>query len=687
VPGASIYRVEYFLAPPQFPDDPPIVYCATAETSYTPHTLDGIAPAPPLRAIPSGAVAWPQSKTQVCQLQNDVAYYYRVTAYDDSSAEVILADTAPNPPTGSFPEPPNGPSACYQLPECDAGTFTAAGGPFTYKEKAPTGTAGSGSSGGTVSGLKTSWHSSSLAQNACDASTPCPMTPTFSWDPVADSSCYVVTVYRDAGATNTYWKYLTAWTTLTPQDAYLDAQPGRPFYWRVQAARSAEGCSSAAPATCTVTAPSDPATVTPPTITGVSAAPAGPTGAKSVQGGNTSTVTLTGSGFKTGACVESSAGGTSDTTVSATQITFTYSAPVDGGQVTFKVDNPDGGISDGSPSLTVAPSVVATSAIQSFDKRSAAVALRSPRDGATEHGRTLTFDWSDLLATGSKGSYDARNYDLQISRTSGFEAPVQDISDLDLSRYTDPKGSLQPGHYFWRVAAIDESGDILTWTQPREFTLNSNGPTVHFGSKAGQPVGKPVKVNFSELVRGVNKRTLKIVPEGEHVSHALRGKITVGASPRQYVFTPKHPLATGGSYSIFVSPRLVDANDNHVTVVGGPLRTKLLATNHSAGWHYLGGWTRHSASSAFSHSYVEASAGSSATLNVAGDDLQIAGCKGPGMGSISFSVAGKTHTVSEQQSFTRCGVVLWHRALPSGIHTLHVRVQSGHGNFDAVAVT
>jgi hypothetical protein len=57
------------------------------------------------------------------------------------------------------------------------------------------------------------------------------------------------------------------------------------------------------------------------------------------------------------------------------------------------------------------------------------------------------------------------------------------------------------------------------------------------------------------------------------------------------------------------------------------------------------------------------------------------------MGSISFSVAGKTHTVQEQQSFTRCGVILWHRALPDGIHTLHVRVRSGHGNFDAVTVT
>jgi hypothetical protein len=177
------------------------------------------------------------------------------------------------------------------------------------------------------------------------------------------------------------------------------------------------------------------------------------------------------------------------------------------------------------------------------------------------------------------------------------------------------------------------------------------------------------------------------VPDGERVSHALRGRITVGATPRQYIFTPKHPLATGGSYNIVVSPRLVDANDNPVTVAGSPLRTKKLATNHSSGWHYRGGWTRHGASSAFSHSYVEASAGSSATLRVAGNELRVSGCKGPGMGSISFSVAGKTHTVQEQQSFTRCGVILWHRALPDGIHTLHVRVRSGHGNFDAVTVT
>jgi hypothetical protein len=546
---------------------------------------------------------------------------------------------------------------------------------------------GSGSAtGGTVTGLKTTWHASTSTPITCDASTSCPVTPTFSWDPVPNAGCYVVTVYRDAAATNTYWKYSTPWTTLTPQDSYLDAQPGRPYYWRVQAGRAADGCLNQAVATCT--AAQAATTVVAPTVTSVSASPAGPTGPTSAQGGESTTVTLIGTGFQPGACVGSSAGGVSNTTVtSATQLRFTYTAPIDGGPVSFTVTNPDGGVSTDSPALKVSPSIVATSGISSFDKRSAPVALRSPRNGATEHGRILTFDWSDLLTAGSRGSYDARNYDLQISRSADFDAPVQDIPDLDLTQYTDAKGSLGSGHYFWRVAAIDQSGDILTWSQAREVTLNASGPTVHFGSKPGLAVGKPIKINFSALVKGVNRHTVKVVPTDKPRSAAIRGSISLGSSPTHYVFTPRKPLATGATYHLVVSSRLVDANKNHVVVTGKPLRTKLLATNHSAGWHYSTGWTRHAASSAISGSYTAATAGHTATLHLAGNDVEITGCKAPGMGSVSISVAGRTHRVSEAQSFTRCGVVLWHRALPAGIHTLRVRVSQGVGNFDAVTVT
>ncbi len=683
VPDASVYRVEFFETPPQFPDDTPSTECATAETSYTPHALSGTPPQLPLDASIS-AVPWPQSDNP-CELQSDTTYYYRVTAYDDSNADLVVADTAPNEPTGSFPTPPTGPSACYQLPECDAGTFVAAGGPFTYTESAPSGSA-SATTGGAVTGLKTTWHTSTSTPITCDATTPCPITPTFSWDPVPNAGCYVVTVYRDAAATNTYWKYSTPWTTLTPQDSYLDAQPGRPYYWRVQAGRAQDGCLNQAVATCTASQPG--ATVVAPTVTSLSASPAGPTGPTSARGGQSTTVTLTGTGFQTGACVGSSAGGVTNTAVtSPTQIRFTYTAPVDGGPVTFTVTNPDGGVSTSSPTLKVSPDVIATSGISSFDKRSAPVTLRSPRNGATEHGRTLTFDWNDLLSAGSRGSYDARNYDLQISRTADFDTPLKDINNLDLTQYTDAKGSLGSGHYFWRVAAIDESGDILTWSQPREVTLNSGGPTVHFGSKAGLAVGKQIKINFSDLVKGVNRHTVKVVPAGKPRSAALRGSISLGAGPTRYVFTPRTPLATGGTYHLVVSRKIVDANGSHVVVTGKALRTKLVAPDHSPGWRYSSGWSRQAASGAISGSYAIASAGHSAKLHLAGNDVQITGCKGPGMGTIAISVAGKIHRVSEAQSFTRCGVVLWHRALPAGIHTLRVHVTHGVGNFDAVTVT
>jgi hypothetical protein len=300
------------------------------------------------------------------------------------------------------------------------------------------------------------------------------------------------------------------------------------------------------------------------------------------------------------------------------------------------------------------------------------------------HGRTLTFTWKDYLTSGSRGTYDPENYYLQIAHDNKFNNLVIDNAALDLTQYTPSTHVLPNGHYFWRVAGIDQTKNQLTWSPTRSVTINGTGPTVRFGSHEGIGIGQPIKIRFSSLVKGVSSRTLRVVPSGRSKSHALSGRITSGLTPRQYVFTPKHPLAVGGTYLLNVSRHLVDANGNHVVVTRKPLHVKESASNHSKGWVYSHGWIRHRASSTFSGSYVEASAGHGAKIHVAGDLLQVTGCKGPGMGSVTFSVAGKRHTVSEQQSFTRCGITLWQTALPPGIHTLHVSVRQGNGNFDSV---
>lgn len=619
-------------------------------------------------------------------LADKTSYYWGIAAFDGTSAtELIINDQAAG-------------GCGTELPECDA-SFVQ-GGPFTY----------TGATGGLtqqLTGLSTSWHADTDAQNACDAVTPCPMTPTFSWTPVNGASLYFTSVYLDRDATSVYREYVTQTPKFTPPDQFQDAQPGRPYYWQVQAATcggTGVQCSPPAAASQGCPAPTTPAsngafrpaaTTSPaptatPTLTGVSVSPPGPEGDQSMQGGTIRTVTVTGTNIVTGACALASGGVvTTVPSVTAGGMTFSYWAPVDGGPVTFRVENPDGTTSTQSEAINVDSSAanVALSAISSFQKRSGPVNLVSPADGATRRGSTVTFKWSDYIAHGSQGTYDPASYTLEVSTDRNFTTTVPGfpVTGIDLTQYTPTTSSLTDGHYFWRVEPVDESGNQLTWSAPRELILNSTRPTAQLTATQGADVNKPLSITFSHIVKGVNSRTVKVIPDGKSTSHAVPGKIRLGGSALQYTFRPKHPLATGGTYDLHVSRKVRDPNGNRVVVTGGPVRVSLLAHNDSKGWHYSRGWTRHAASGAISGSYVQAARGHQARLHIAGSAMSITGCKGPGFGSISISVAGRTHHVNEHQAFTRCGVVLWTQAIPSGIHTVRVVVTRGTGNLDAAA--
>ncbi|HVT65165.1 MAG TPA: hypothetical protein VHD81_08420 [Mycobacteriales bacterium] len=681
VRGASVYHVIFDTSPVTADDLLNTTNgCFTGNTSFTPGT--------------GGTSVTTGSSSIQCDdptLVDGATFYWGIAAFDSTNDSPLDLN--------------NGATGCgTQLPECDANVVI--GPSFKYLAP-PSGT------GTQLTGLKTSWHSNSTS-NVCDATTPCPMTPTFSWNPVPGADVYVTDIYLDRDATSIYRELVSQTARITPPDQFQDAQPGRPYYWTVDAATcggpgvqcsapaaAAQNCpvpvttsssnTEARPAAATPSpSPSPTATPTPPpTITAVKVSPPGPEGDQSMRGGTSGTVTITGTGITNGACVIASAGVvTSVPAVGTNSVTFGYYAPVPGGSVTFKVENADGQTSGPSTAISVDSSAhsLALSATSSFQKQSGPIGLTSPADGAVVNGSNLTFKWDDYIASGSQGSYDVKNYELQVAKDKTFSTLLLDKPNIDLTQYTSPTGFTGSGHIYWRVNAIDESGNQLTWSATREVTLNATQPTVSFATADGARVAKPLTIQFSELVKGVNRGTLKVVPENEPISHAIAGTLHIGAAPTQFVFTPKHPLATGGSYALWVSPNVVDVNGNRVLVSGASLHMNQQGHNTSKGWHFSHGWTRNHSSGSFSGSDMEARAGRTASIRIEGDNVQVAGCKGPGFGSISFSVAGIRHTVNEHQSFTRCGVYIWHTALPAGIHTLRVRVVSRTGSLDGLAV-
>ncbi|MEX2237495.1 MAG: Ig-like domain-containing protein [Dehalococcoidia bacterium] len=98
----------------------------------------------------------------------------------------------------------------------------------------------------------------------------------------------------------------------------------------------------------------------------------------------------------------------------------------------------------------------------------AAPTLQAPADSSATADSTPAFDWGDEAT-------DAASYSLQIDDNNAFSSPFTKAG-LTPSSYTLAAGeALADGAYFWRVMAIDATGNIST-SAVRTFTVDTTGP-------------------------------------------------------------------------------------------------------------------------------------------------------------------------------------------------------------------
>jgi hypothetical protein len=127
---------------------------------------------------------------------------------------------------------------------------------------------------------------------------------------------------------------------------------------------------------------------------------------------------------------------------------------------------------------------VANVGAPSFKKRSRGVVL-CPTDTATpsdpvlcplsqdapDPDRQLTFSWADYLkdsaeqSTGASapGTQSAKQYQIQVSTVADFATTI-DTATVDGTSYTPSSKTYPVGPLYWRVRAIDNSGNNLTWS-------------------------------------------------------------------------------------------------------------------------------------------------------------------------------------------------------------------------------
>lgn len=121
-----------------------------------------------------------------------------------------------------------------------------------------------------------------------------------------------------------------------------------------------------------------------------------------------------------------------------------------------------------------------TQATNSFDKTSASVEQVSPVVDETV-GDTVTMRWRDYLQTnqdsallpGQRSTVEAMQYRVQVSTSETFQS-VLDTATVDQTTWTSSSRLYPEGPIWWRVSAIDGSGNVLASGAPRELLKASD---------------------------------------------------------------------------------------------------------------------------------------------------------------------------------------------------------------------
>ncbi len=127
---------------------------------------------------------------------------------------------------------------------------------------------------------------------------------------------------------------------------------------------------------------------------------------------------------------------------------------------------------------------------RAFRKASRPITLVSPADGASVPD-VVTFSWQAPSAAWDSGDanddIEARHYRIQVSTDSGFSS-IFDEALVDQTTYTPHSKTYPEGPLYWRVQAVDGTGNLLTFSTARvvhkrspliEVTSPSNGDEVN----------------------------------------------------------------------------------------------------------------------------------------------------------------------------------------------------------------
>jgi hypothetical protein len=293
-------------------------------------------------------------------------------------------------------------------------------------------------------------------------------------------------------------------------------------------------------------------------------------------------------------------------------------------------------------------------------------------------GQQMTFHWDDLLQytqqAGIQSSQEARNYRLEYTTSGDWLTAI--TVDTDATHWTKQDGPLADGGYYWRVAAVDGSGNILSWSPTQTVVKGTIAPTVTIGQTGLLAPTSAVSLVFLAPVSGVSTATLglRTVNGGTIAGHI----VWPAPDPMSATFTPDSPLLPGERVIPWVSSAVVDLAGN--SAKASTTSALVDPTVDSASPTIKESWSRISTSHASGGSYAKAAGARDAiSFSVNGSSVSLRGVRTPDGGYGTVYVDGvKKKTVNFYAKTPAYGVSLWSALLSEGHHTVTVTVKGAH---------
>jgi hypothetical protein len=175
----------------------------------------------------------------------------------------------------------------------------------------------------------------------------------------------------------------------------------------------------------------------------------------------------------------------------------------------------------------------------------------------------VTFTWQDYLTTNQNSTNNttheqpgqaARGYHLQVATSPTFTTLIDDVT-VDQTTYTAYSKTYPEGLLYWRIQAIDGSGNGLAWSDPIPFTKTS--PPVHPVSPInGATVSGTKPFEWTPLDFAASY-DLEVYKNNDRTASSTNRVISVSSQQIAYT-TPTALPVTGSPYAWRV--RRVDAD-------------------------------------------------------------------------------------------------------------------------------